>query len=345
MVWGRLPRYCCTNITGRCVYSLSDALFSQKQFEAWAGLCKGSDNRPGCGKPLELGKPDDRRFRLIASGMLTALALGSGAVALRTYIFPPPLVDISFASGQSRVDDSAGHVVLEIRRISGQNSRAELMASFVDGTAKAGFDYEIPGQVVVLQPGQTEVQISIPVLPDNTLRKGERHFSVVLDNVLGQPRHSVIIAPKPKDITAQIQIEQMVLTASRIGADIAGLMVKYETMDKLLSDLQGREEEFREFRLQMRDAANNLVRAREAYLQAVRSLQTQPTQQVLDTIERLQTDLRQRNFIQQAQVLPILGRHYRELVDGKSADMDRWVIELGQTIERVPSDNRIKSTV
>lgn len=345
MAWGRRQRYCCTNVTGHCVYALNDSLFSQKQFDAWEGQCKGTNERPGCGKALKPGRPEDRRHKLIIRSMLVTLALGGGIVALRTYVFPPPLVDISFASDQSRVDDSAGHVVLEIRRISGQNSRVELRTSFVDGTAKAGVDYVIPRQVVVLQPGQTQTRISIPVLPDTTLRKTERHFSVVLDNVLGHPKHSVIIAPKSINVTAQIQIEQMVLTASRIGADIAGLVVKYETMDKLLSDLRGQQEEFREFRLQMRNAADNLVRAREAYLQAVRNLQSQPAQQVLEAIEKLYADLKQRNFIQQAQVLPVLGRHYRELIDRKSADMDRWVSELGRTIERLPSDNRINPTV
>jgi iron-sulfur cluster repair protein YtfE (RIC family) len=142
-----------------------------------------------------------------------------------------------------------------------------------------------------------------------------------------------------------VRLEQMVLGASRIGADIAGFVVKRETMDRLLPELRGHDKEFQEIRQQMRDATDNLVRAREGYLQAVHGLQSQPPQQVLSTIDRLQADLEQRNFMQQARVLPVLARQYRELVDGHSADMDRWTTELGQTIERLPDNSPRTPTV
>ena len=267
---------------------------------------------------------------------LGAVVLLGGGWLLRTHVFPPALVDIAFAQDQSRIDAGAGRVIIEIRRGAMRDSTAQVQARFIDGDAKAGVDFEVPAGLVVLKPGQTEARIAVPILPDTLIGKGERHFSVELANVLGRPRHTVVIAPKPMDTTAQVQLEQMVLGASRIAADIAGLVVKKETAEQLLADFRDNETVFQESQRQMRDAADNLVRAREAYLLAMKGLQTQAPQQVLGTIGRLAPDLERRAFRQQARVLPVMGQQYQELVKGQSIDMDRWVSQLGMTIERIP---------
>lgn len=340
MAWGRLTRYCCGNTAGGCTYALADSLFTPARYRAWAGRCQGTAHEPGCGRDLMPGRPEDRRLRYVTSSVVAVAMLAGAAAALRAYVFLPPMAGIAFAADQSRIDDSAGQIVLEIRRASDLQAPAQVRIRFVDGSAKADADYQIPGPSVDFQPGQGQAKVPIPILPDTTLRKRERHFSVVLDNVAGQPRHMVVIAPRPIDATAQVQVEQMVLNASRIAADMAGYVVKAETMEHLLQELRDHKPEFQEFRRQMRDATENLVRAREAYLQAVRVLQTQPPQQVLAAIDRLQADLNERGIRQQSRVLPVLGRQYRELVQGKAADMDRWVQELGQTIERVSPASR-----
>jgi hypothetical protein len=92
-------------------------------------------------------------------------------------------------------------------------------------------------------------------------------------------------------------------------------------------------------RRQQRSAADNLVRAREAYLVAVQELKALPPREVLATADRLAADLRERRFRQQADTLPVLGRHLEELLKGKSPDLDRWVTELGATVPRVPGWN------
>ncbi len=339
MAWGRRQQYCCVNVAGQCPHALGDALFTESQFQAWGGNCAGSVDHPGCGQPLQPGLKDDRRLRWALSGIAAISLTTSATLAVQAVFFPAPISDVAFVAAQSRVEDSVGSIVVQIRRTSGQSTRSQVRASFIDGTAKAGVDYQVPAQTFVLNPGETEARIAVPLLPDTTLTRGERHFSLVLDNVLGQPRHTVVIAPKAPDTTATVQIEQLVLTASRIAADIAGFVVKQETMERLLSEFRGRDSEFLEFRQQMRDAGENLVRARESYLQAVRGLQTQPPQQVFATIERMQGELKRKEFHQQARVLPVVRDQFRELMNGKSAEMDRWVNELGKTIDRIPARN------
>lgn len=313
-------------------------MFTRAQFDAWGGRCGTADGRgKGCGLPLVPAAPQDLRLRLIVMALSATIGGVLLTIALRTYVFPAPLEDIGFSVARTYVDSSAGNIMLEIERSGDASSTVTLRAVFIDGSAKAGEDYVGSGSELLMKPGQPKVRLSIPLLPDRSFRKGERSFSVVLENVLGRPQHSVVIAPPAMNVGAQVQLDHTVLSASRIAADIAGLVVKAETMEQLLAKFRDRPVEFQEYRQQMKDTSENLVRAREAYKQAIEGLRAQPPQQVLAAIDRLTRDLKQRNFRQQAAVLPVMGRQYQELLNGETPDMDRWVQELGQTIPRVPS--------
>jgi prepilin-type processing-associated H-X9-DG protein len=262
------------------------------------------------------------------------------AVVLRVYVMPPPLENIAFSAAQTRVEEGAGEVVVQIQRTQDLQSDVRVNVAFVDGSAKTGEDYVAPVSGYAMKPAQAQLRLAIPILGDKTFRKGERSFDVVLENVAGRPRHTVVITPVAVSTSARVQLEQAVLNASRIAADIAGFVVKGETMEALLSEFRDRPRDFDEFRQQLKDVSDNLVRAREAYLQSVRVLQAQPPQQVLSVIEQLAADLRQRNFRQQSAVLPVMSRQLQELLAGKTPDMDRWVRELGQTVPRRPADGQ-----
>jgi hypothetical protein len=339
MAWGRIPRYCCTNVSERCPYALDDALFSQAQFDGWGGRCTGDAGRPGCGGALHQGLAEECRPRWFAVGAAFVCGLVCVAFVLRTYVFPPPLKHIAFTSSRTTVVDTAGEAVIAVRRTDDLQAAARLQARFVDGSARSEEDYLASVSAIDLEPGQDQVLIRIPVLRDSSFRKHERHFSVVLDNVQDQPSHTVVITPSTVAPDSRVTITQSVLSASRIAADIGGLVVKVEAMEKLMSAYRNDTGHFEETRLQHRAAIDNLVRAREAYLRAVQDLRMQPAQEVLSTVDRLPADLRERGLKQQANTLPVLGRHLQELFSGKSADMDRWVTEIGATVPRVKGWN------
>jgi len=345
MAFGSVPRYCCTNVAGRCPHALSDVLFSRAQFEQWQGRCGTTDTATGCGRPLAPGKPADRRVPWLLGTAIVAAVLATSAWWLRNEVFPPPIAGIDFALAQTRVSDRAQQVEVELVRNDAADPRVTVVAEVTEATAVAGTDFVAPARSIEFAPGERRKRIAIALLADKTFQRPERFLRLTLVNVKNRPSHTVVIAPDPGDPDKARQIEQMVLTASRIAADIAGFVVKREVLEGLLRDSRAAEPEFDEYRKQLRDTTDNLIRAREAYMQALRSLQTAPPQTVLTTIDRLVGELRGKDFRQQAGVLPPLGRQFRELANGKGPDMDRWVIELGASIPRVKTPAGAAKTV
>ena len=330
-------RYWCANTAGGCVHALADTPFDQARCDALQGLCGGPGGTEGCGARLVEGEPLDPRPRraVLLFASITTLA-GVGWV-VRTQMFPPPLQGLAFASVQTRVDDGMSTLAVEVVRAEAIDRRLELRCRSVDGSARAGQDFQPISQLLVFEPGERRKWLQIALLPDGTRQKPERHFEVMLPDVLGAPRHVVLIAPKTVDRTAQLQADQMVMMASRTAADIASLAVKRQVLDELMTSRRDNLTEFRAYKAQLAEVESNLVRAREGYGQALHDLQTHQPTLVLESMDRLGEDLARRSFTQQSRAMGVMKRQYGELLQHKSMDLDRWVQDLGKIIPKAPN--------
>ena len=329
-------RYWCVNDAGRCQHALADTPFSQAQFTAWRGLCGGVGNVPGCGQPLALGAPYDPRPQTVAIGAALLVVGMPLAWLLRTQVFPPPLDRITFAVIQTRVTDSQGKVAIEVVRDSALSQRTEVALQMIDGSAKAGQDYQPASSPLVFEPGEQRKSVQVALLPDPTQLKAERHFELVLNNVAGLPRHLVVIAPKTVDRSQQLQAEQAVLAASRIAIDIVQYVVSRELTDELMSGSRSNAASYRLYKQQLAEVDGNLVRAREAYGRALEELKSFPPAFVLNTMDKVAADLARKSFEQQSLATSVMKRQFTELISQKTMDLDRWVIDLGKTAPRPP---------
>lgn len=329
-------RYWCVNDTGRCPHALADTPFSQAQFDVWRGVCGGVDNVPGCGKQLAIGAPHDPRPRAMAIGAVLLVVGMPLTWVVRTQVFPPPLEHIAFLETQTRANDSQGKVVIDVVRDSALGQRAEIIMRTVDGSAKAGQDYRPVSSSLVFQPGEQRKSVPVALLPDPTQMKAERHFELVLNNVVGEPRHLVVIAPKTVDRSQQLQAEQAVMAASRIAVDIAQYVVTRDLTDELMSGSRSNAASFRLYKQQLAEIDGNLVRAREAYGRALSELQSYQPTFVLNTMDRVAADLARKSFVQQSLATGVMKRQFTELLAHKTMDLDQWVIDLGKTAPRLP---------
>ena len=316
MSWGRRRRHYCTNIANSCRHALGDIAFSS------AGNCTA------CGEVLIEGDPLDLRFKWFRDGLAVALVIVGLAWAIRSLWFPPPLDHVGFAAAETKVDDRAGKVRLEVVRQTDLDRSIEVRFAATDGTAKAGDDFDAAQGSLTFEPGQRSRVIEVSVLPDPTLEKAPRSFSVVLTNVRGNPEHSVRIVARAGSRDQLAQTEQAVLMASRIAADIAGYRVKRRVLMDLLALGKFSTAQIKEYKQQLIEAQDNLSRAREAYAESMRILSTHEPVLVMRTIDRLAVDLKKKNFAQQSKALGVLKAHFTELVNEQRMDLDRWVREL-----------------
>lgn len=333
--WTR-TRYWCANVSGRCAHALADTPFTQYQFGSWHGLCGGGLGGNGCGQPLIAGEALDLRSRWSAIGVAMLVVVSLIGWLLRTQVFPPPLERVAFAVAETRVDDGRGSLTIEVVRDAALDRRVEVLCQSVDGTAKAGQDFQAVTNRLVFEPGERSKAITITLLPDPISQKAERHFAVMLPNVLDEPRHVVVIAPKPVDRSAQLQAEQMVMMASRTAIDIASLAVKRQVLDELMMASRDDATGFRAYKQQLADVEGNLVRAREGYAQALRDLRTHQPTLVLSTMDRLREDLARKSFVQQSRAMGVMKQQFAELLQHDTMDLDRWVQDLGKIVPRVP---------
>jgi len=335
-MWMR-TRYYCNNTTGLCKFALGDIPFSKSEFEKSAGSCRGRA-ADGCGQALISGDPQDLRPRIFAAVLATvALAACLGWLA-RTYVFPPPLQHVAFTGAESSVDDKVGTLELKIVRDSNLDQRIAVEIGSTDGTAKAGLDYQPVSGSITFERGERAKVIELSVLPDQTLEKGPRSFTVTLLNVQGEPHHIVRIGPRVVDRSERLQAEQMILSASRIAADIAGLMVKRRVLLQMATDRSATPAVVAEYKKQFIDMQDNLSRAREGYADAMRELQKFDTTLVLPTMDHVRDDLAKRTFGQQSRALDIMKLQFKELSSGQPMDMDRWVSELERAVPHLDAN-------
>ena len=75
--------------------------------------------------------------------------------------------------------ESLAALVFEVRLSRPSNRSVVVIYATVDGTAKAGTDYEPQQGVITIQPGATSAELYAPLINDNEV-EGEEHFRLFL---------------------------------------------------------------------------------------------------------------------------------------------------------------------
>jgi Calx-beta domain len=341
-VWLR-PRYFCTNVAGGCRFAKADTPFSAADFTRYQGLCRGADGQ-GCGQPLTSGEPLDLRARWSALALTGVLLLGGSGWLVRSLLFPPPLQHVAFAVATSEAADTDGRVSIEVVRDADINLAVSVDYAATDGTAKLGQDYSAAPGRLAFAPGERRKTLAVTLLPDASFQKPRRHFTLALVNVQGEPNHVVNIVPRQVDLSANLLAEQSVRSASLVAKDVADLVVRLRVLDQLLSASRDKAGEFREYKQSMDTVNGNFSRARERYLQVLRDLQQQQPGSVLGAMERVGDEFKTKGFLQQSKAVAVMAKHYRELLNHRDPDMDRWAQELSDVVPRVDGTDKASPT-
>ena len=331
--WVR-TRHFCANTAGGCRLAAADRPFSGAEFRRHGGLCKDGEGG-GCGAPLVAGEPLDLRMRMAALAAGATVGLAVAAWGLAQVFFPPPVTGVAFSAPQSQTADSAGTLAVEVVRPTGSTEATTVNYATADGTALAGQDYSAVQGKLHFGAGEQRKSITVPLVPDTSFAKTSRDFRIVLVNVAGQPQHIVRIAPVQVARTEALVVEQSIRALSVVAKDIADLVVRQRMLDIAIVASRERPGEFAEYKEALALVNGNLTRAREAYMQSLRELQSQQPSTVLAAIDRVANDLTQRKFDQQAQATTVMRGHLKELLQQQRPDMDRWANELSSVVPQI----------
>ena len=333
MPLGVTRRFYCRNVAG-CVHARADRPFSDIEYEQSGGLCK-DDAGAGCGQPLVAGASVDRRPWMALVASIAILPIGVAGTLLYRSLFPAPLTDFAFLAPASDVVDTAAVVEVAVHRRGPSDDAAEVRFETMEDTARPKQDYVAQAGALRFGPGEREKKIVLGLVADPTFQRPVRHFRVRLTNVEGAPEHLVKIGPAASARSDALAAEQAVRSASVIAKDVADLFVRRRTLDALLDSTRERKAEYEQYKASLTAVTGNLSRAREAYLQQLRDLQTHRPKEILDAMDRVSEDLRGKGFEQQSAAVLVMKRHYQELIASAPADMDRWAQELSAVVPSI----------
>ncbi len=338
MAWGRRGRHYCVNVAG-CRYAREDFPYDDAILQRGGGRCIGIDG-DGCGAELAHDAVDLRfRWLLIGVGVVALLAVA--AKPMQHTLFPEPITNIGFASQESRLNDAAALLPIAVRREAGLDQRVVIQYQSTDGTAKAGEDYEAVKGALTFEPGESSKTVSVTILPDLRQSKGERYFSLLLDNVAGSPKHVVFIQERQVDRSAELQATQMVRAASVVAKDIADHVVRVRVIADLMATDRRDGTTFHQYQKALEVAQGNLSRARESYAQFFRDMQAMQPRIVLQAMDKVSEDLDRQGFKQQSQAAAIMKRQFGEYLSRRTVNMDQWAMELSSII---PAASAAKGT-
>ena len=343
MAWGLRRRYYCVNLA-HCALAREDFAYSEQQHLGARGLCAGHDGSGGCGSLLREGSPRDLRPKWTAAAAAAMVVLGIGGYFVRDLVFPSALTGVAFVVEQSRTEGVAALLSIDVHRKAGVDRRAVVDFESIDGSARAGTDYEPVRGRLSFEPGEKSKALSITILPDGARMAGERHFSVRLRNVAGTPTHVVFIREPQVDRSQQVQAEQMVRAASVVAKDIADHVVRLRVIHELLAASRADAGAFGRYQQALQATQGNLSRARESYAQFFRDLSSMPPRAVMQAMDAVSANLDRQGFRQQSQATSIMKKQYGEFSSGKGLSMDRWAVELAGVVPQARTGKPDAST-
>ena len=327
-------RYYCINDSGGCHYCINDVPFTPDQARENGGRCRGREPA-GCREFLVEGDPEDLRFLWATACLVFGLFVLGTAWVVRTWIFPPPLEHVAFDPAEVHAEDSVGLVRVTVVRSGDLNSRIQVRYASEDGSAKADEDYESVQNTVIFEPGENRKAIPVRLLPDPTLRKEPRYFTLTLLNVEQLPRGTVYIEPRRSDQTAEKLAEQAIKLASATALDVADNMIKLDQVSNILAHPTLLTPVLtRKYQEQRDSIQGNLTRSRESYLQQLGNLQGFRAPLVMHALDEVHAFLASSGHDQQAQAVERIRSHFAQFQQTHNVDMDRWAQDLKGIIPR-----------
>jgi hypothetical protein len=314
--------YACKNVAEGCKAALRhDLIFADAGIEAPCPECQST--------LVDTGKKKYHYNRILTAILLPGL-IGIIWWMIAPVINPPQLQHIHFEQPFTRVKEADAIAQVVVRFHSTRESKLMIQYSLIAGTATSVEDFnDSPGQLIVY-PGQDQAVISVAIVPDRNQREPNETFEIVLNNVEGQPRHTVIIEEEGVNPELLQITDVLVADLSRLAADIANDYVTIKMLENYLKNSMSPDQQLvKRYDL----ARTNILRARERYLLHFNdALHLDPV--VIDlSIENRLAAIKRENAELQYRVTLQMKQQLNEYLKTRIPQADLWIEELGILVQ------------
>jgi hypothetical protein len=327
-------RYCCVNV-GACRYAREDHIYSDEDYRR-NPVCTGTQD-DGCGKSLVQGHVDDPRLKWLGGGLALLVIVAVSAGLLKHFVFPDPMSGFRFEAASTHVLVGQSQVVLVIRREKGDSTSAGVHYRTEDGSAQAGRDYVASEGVLHFDYQAQTRNIELALLPGQLDALAMKSFSITLSNVVGHPRHVVVIEPPPIDLEAMSKASALVRSVSSLSMDIASFYVKRKELHRIFNTANLGVQDRVKFATELDQMDVDMAQAKKRYEDMLRSLATLDPRSVSNGFDAWDAHLDQIDMQQQRAATRISRRQYSELRQSGQVQTDRWALELSSAVPRAPS--------
>lgn len=317
--------YLCTNIDEGCSHATRHALvFGERKAEI---LC------PECNVPLQ--RTDKTKFNsvLIASSICCLCLLLIAGLFLKPVIMPESIQGVGFKQSISRVLETDAVIGVTLTLPHPATVRHVIKYHMVAGTANANEDFNAAaGQVIVL-PGQQTATISIAIIPDRDQLEASETFDLILSNVEGQPRHTVIIEEVGVNKSLLEMSEVIVADLSVLAADLAN---GYATIKMLENYLKNTQKPDQSIEIRYDQAKSTINRVKERYLLQFNNAQELDPVVIEASIKNRLAATKRDGAMLQFQATELMRQQLLEYSDTHIPHTEVWLEELGKLV--IPSD-------
>ncbi len=313
----RRPYYCGSDVS-KCTRSARHSVWYNSG---------GKKVCPECQKPLVAGK------RSINFSFLTFLLLLMGAIFWTGYrqVFPQVISGVFFSTVVSEIMESAGVVEVHVK-LSDVADHHPITINYrtVAGSAEDKKDFQATQGQLIFNSGESEKTIVIPITQDRDSLENNENFFIYLDNVIGNPKHTIIIREEGVNKDLLDKADLLVSSLSTLAAKMANQLKSiYYIQDYSRDNINPAEEiEERYYQIQ-----SNLRNASEKYLLLFHKASELDPVVLNSVIENRIAALQRGEFQLQFLATQVMQQQLKRFLDTQIPETSTWVKELSGLVQ------------
>ena len=312
----RQPYYCSSDVS-KCTRSARHSVWYNSG---------GKKVCPECQKPLVVGK------RSINFSFLIFLLLLMGAIFWTGYrqVFPQMISGVFFSTVVSEIMESAGVVEVHVKLSDVADHPIIINYRTVAGSAEDKKDFQVTKGQLIFDPGESEKAIVIPITQDRISLENNENFFLYLDNVIGNPKHTIIIREEGVNKDLLDKADLLVSSLSTLAANMANqLKTIYFIQDYSRGNINPAEEiEERYYKIQ-----NNLRNASEKYLLLFHEAADLDPVVLNSVIENRIAALQRGEFKLQYLATQVMQQQLQRFLDTQIPETNSWIKELSELVQ------------